>query len=144
MAPSTPDLECRVALSFYQLLLGLVLPSLLVANLQAPMAAAAAEARAAAAAEAVAAQRAGGRGGGRRARKLTARGCLGLVRWAAAEVESMLQHGGELLLNRGGSPLLTALAWWSLLSLVWVTALLLEQPGLLVATGGPLADARAA
>lgn len=57
------------------------------------------------------------------------------LRWAACEAGSILHHLCELLLGASGG-VLAAAAWWMLVSLLWVTALLLEgaSPGAADAT----------
>ena len=134
------EVECRIFLSLCQVAIGIVAPTLLLANMQIPVQAAAAPA----AAEAGAEQRhgrswPGGRSGSVQERrrhsgdspvKRVSSLCLRLVRSAAAEADAFLWQLCQLLTNRAGSLIVTSLAWWLLLSAIWVSVLLLELPHL--------------
>lgn len=121
--------------------IGVVVPTLLLAKLQTPVEAAAV---AAAGGAGDAAEQRRGRsrqsGGASVSRRLNSDSpvkhvsgrCLCLVRSAADEVEAALWHLCQLLTNRAGSLPVTFLAWWLLLSVIWVGVLLLEQPRLLL------------
>ena len=136
------EVQCRLFLSLCQVGVGIVAPTLLLAKLQAPAEAAAALPAAADSTE----QRRGrrrqsdrqdaARDGSRCSSgspvKRVSSLCVRLLRSAAEEAEATLWHLCQLLTNRAGSLLVTALAWWLLLSVVWVSVLLLELPRLLL------------
>lgn len=126
------QLDCRIFLSALLIVLGVVAPTLLVAKLNEPMVAAAAAAEEAAALDfwrhgrsRQRAQPAAERGGSGLASR-----CLAWLRRASADAEAALQHLASMLMNGAGSPLLTLVAWWLVASLVWLAALVLEQPQL--------------
>lgn len=146
------QLDCRVFLSAFLLLVGLVVPALLLAKLLQPM-----EAAAAAAVNSTVQQQqqqhpGGGRGTGSGSGERQQRSsgplqrCLAWLQRCASGSEAALLHLCRILLNAVGSPLLTFLAWWVVASLVWVAALLLEQPHLALgaAPGGGSSSSRAA
>lgn len=134
------EVECRMFLSLCQVAIGIVAPTLLLAKMQIPVHAAAATAAAEAGAEQRRGRsRLGGRSGSVQERrrhsgdspvKRVSRLCLRLVRSAADEADAFLWHLCQLLTNRAGSLIVTSLAWWLLLSAIWVTVLLLELPHL--------------
>lgn len=126
-----------MTVAFVQLWAGLVVPTLLVAKLHAPMhtAAAAADAgqtRGGAHDRGEARRDDGGSAGSpQQQQRGSPRKGGWLWAWAcgvAQRGEAAVMCGCQLLMNGCGSPLLTAAAWWALLSLVWVSALLLELP----------------
>uniref|UniRef100_A0AAD5DVJ6 Uncharacterized protein n=1 Tax=Chlorella ohadii TaxID=2649997 RepID=A0AAD5DVJ6_9CHLO len=148
-AADTAVAECRTFVTFFQLLCGVVLPTLIVARLHAPLYEAAAE-------EAERRRRrrlvrelsrppssdeeereAAAAGGGRARRRQRCGWPLPIVQALGARLsalalsaEGTLQHLCGLLRGSGpdlaGSWVLTAAVWWLLLSFCWVLALALE------------------
>lgn len=126
-SPTTAD--CRVFVTFVQLVAGVAIPSIVVHCIQAPGGGGAAPAAAQGAARVARASRMGHH---------PSRGSWQLAEWgahtwsclrrAAAEAEAGLHQLFDVLAGRaGGSRVLMATAWWLLLSLLWVAALALER-----------------
>lgn len=137
--PATPEgseTACRVVVSFYQLLLGMVAPTLLLAKLHAPLRTAMAAAAALDAGQARGRQgvsSGGSRGSLQQQRRRSPQKGAGRRLWqwacgAAERGEAAVMCASQLLLNGCGSPLLTLAAWWALLSVTWALALTLELP----------------
>lgn len=128
-------LHCRIFLTAFLLLVGGVAPTLLLAKLLVPMEAAAAAARGSRQQPAAASAAGAGEQRGGPLKRAGSR-CLGWLRRAAEVGEAAGLHLCRILLNAVGSPLLTCMAWWVMASLVWVTALVLEQPHLALGLPG--------
>jgi hypothetical protein len=127
--------DCRVFLTFFQILLGVVLPTLALARMNRPLGTAAeAPPDAPPAAQTTATSRPPAQLSRLRtaAAAATAAGAK-----AAAEAEAAVQHLCGMLAGRAGSLLLAAAAWWALLGWCWVLATALEQPGVSAWLGAP-------
>ena len=135
--PDTPEAaaqQCRVFVSFIQLLVGVVAPVAIMAAVHAPIHAAAADE--AARRELRRRRREASRpprsddgsddGGSGSCKWSRLRACGAAVRGVYSEADAVLQHVGELLgsTRRG---VVSAAAWWLTVSLCWVLALLLER-----------------
>lgn len=139
----SPAVDCRVFLNFFQILLGIVLPTLALARMNSPLASTAdARPRAPAAAQPAATGRLPGQRLAR-LRAVAARAAACGAR-AAAAAEGALQHLCSMLAGRAGSLLLTAASWWALLSWCWVLATALEHPSVSAWLGVPLSSSHAA
>ena len=137
--------DCRVFITFFQLLVGALAPTILAAKLPSIMPAAVApEALSPPHRDSAEGSSGGGNSNGQddEGSSLATAGASGmrafptrrLCSWllhAAAGLEGGLHHLCDLLTHSAGSGswVLTAAAWWLLISLMWVLALLLEQPG---------------
>lgn len=152
LAAEADGLDCRVFVTFVQLLVGVALPALMVAHLQAPLHAAAAAAveqqrrarrraalRSAASLDSQDSQQSSEGSEGSEVRSPRTCGWNSRLSgtWAALgeaahELEGFIQHLCAMLAGSTrltpNSWVLTASAWWLLLSLTWVLALMLEQP----------------
>ena len=130
--------DCRVFITFFQLLVGALAPTILAAKLPSIMPAAAplrGSADGSSGGGNSSGQNSDGSGmatgGASGTRAISTRRLCSWLLHAAAGLEGGLHHLCDLLTHSAGSGswVLTAAAWWLLISLMWVLALLLEQPG---------------
>ena len=127
--------QCRVFVTFIQLLAGVVLPTIIVAQLHAPIHAAAAQRtaqqelrrRRREAARPPDGDSEDAQGGSARAcgKWTTLQAYRSAAGWAWGGAGDLAQHLGEVLGGGGSSWVVTLSSWWLTLSLAWVLA---QQP----------------
>lgn len=128
MAPASPPavddaaLDCRVFVTFFQLAIGVVVPTLFLQGYEIPLLL-----KAGAWPEGLRRSDRGRSGSDSDATGWVARA----VQWPrrlAREVEATAGELCSILLGGAGSRVLTAASWAVLLSLMWMASVLLEQP----------------